>query len=249
MSPLDFYDDLTESWSKTGSNSRPIYDKLRYELEKKRDLEFEYVLITGVHGGQKSKQSGSINLFYPHIHLLVYIDGKVDESVFHPVIDKHVKHSPVASENQHDYSDAIRVEKVSDIDLKPMSKRDRVRGLVTPAARDISSHLPKVGINNGQLTGSLADKLFAAMMFSTNRKSWKDSDGFREAYKSEYRDRTGYDPDSSTNEEYEHIGYEIDGDVVESTDGGGSSNFMTISEPIPDFYKPSSSRSYEKYEQ
>jgi hypothetical protein len=240
MAPLDYYQDLTESWSKSDSDYRPMYRKINNVMDK-LGLEFEYLLIVGVHDGQKAKQSGSINLFYPHIHILLYINGDVSEKDFHSTIDMYLKHSPVASRNQHDYSDAIRIDNNPEADLKYIGEMDRERGKVTPAARDISSHLCHVGINNGQLTGALADKMFASMMFANPNRSWKPSQGFTEAYESEYQNRTGYNPeDYETDEEFEHLGIEVDRgnsiDFYETTNTNGSNNF-TESTPIPRFYE------------
>lgn len=231
--PVDFYHDLDSSWES-------IYSKLYYELTTKRDIDWEYLLVDGVHDGQKVAQAGSDNQCYPHRHALFYVDGNVSQSDFRPIIDKHVEHCSLATEEQHRYDKAIRVRKASEQDLYPIGKEDRRRGLVSPSARDMASHIPDLRMKDGQLVGTLSDKMFAGLMYSMRNKSWRDSKGFRRAYRDRFEERTGQvHPDRyESSEDTELIGWKgPDGFIPNSSDssGGGSTKLETC-EPIEGFY-------------
>ena len=244
--PIDQYLDLDRSWSIDAnelpdrkSRKRPIYEKLR-KLKQKYDLETAYVIIDGVHNGEKSTQSGSDNRLYTHRHILVYVDGaitdRVLEDVFYSIRDEHLKYCPSATANQHPYSETIKVDNNPEAGLKPIGDSDRERGLVTPFARDIASHLPDVH------DGGRPDRLFAGMMRAINKKSWRDNAMFRSAYRDEFEEREGVvHPDRWESDGDGSLkGWRLPDDSLvpcnDSDDKDDSEGFLTTSKPIPDYY-------------
>jgi len=242
--PADHYNDLDSSWSK-------IYNKIRYDLHTKKGLDYEYLMVDGVHDSQKPVQKGSDNNLLTHRHCTFYFDGEVKEEDFHAAIDKHTETCDAASINEHPYDKAIRVRKASNIDLKQMTVTDRVRGKVTPAAWDMASHLPDLDLeyNNKsvrrKLVGSVEDKMFAGLMHCLNNKSWRSSKGYRSAYRDRFEDRHSIQhPDrweSDEDSDSELKGWYIDGEFVSKPDDDGSNDDnnkkLTECRSIPNYYK------------
>lgn len=236
MAPLDHYFDLDSSW-KQGSGHRPICDSIDYYLSDKKGLEWEYLAIDGPH-----PHPASDNRCYPHRHILVYADGPIDKSDFRGAIDAHLKYSDVAREPAHELDKAVRVERVEDMGRYPIGQLDRSRGLVTPAARDLSEHLPRLEAINGNLIGKPTDKLFSTLMFATKKQMWKPSNGFSNAYRDRWERRNDcvYPTrrKSTSEAEFEEAGIETDDgrfipkEQYEDNDSGG----MTVTESIEGYY-------------
>jgi hypothetical protein len=239
--PVDHYRDLDRSWTIPAeqipgreSDRHPIYEHLK-ELG-----EYEYVRIDGVHDGRKEVQSGSNNRYYSHRHLLVYVNDDIDvpmlKNVFHQIIDTHLKYSPGASREQHQYSDAIRWDNNPSDGLKPIGSEDRSRGCVSPGARDIASHLADVH------DGSTDDRMFASMMFALNKRAWSDSKGFRSAYRDRFEKREGVvHPNRwESDGDGDLVGWKkADGSFIPKPDERDESDdgeFMAMSKELPDYY-------------
>ena len=236
--PIDHYYDLDRSWTVPAeqipgreSDKHPIYQHLNGS-----GFEYEYVRIDGVHDGQKQISSVSNNQYYAHRHILIYLDkvitADVLKNVLYPIVDKHIKYCPSASREQHPYENAIRWDNDPSEGLKPIGKEDRARGLVTPAARDIASHLPDVR------SGSTADRQLASMMYAVNKRSWSDSTGFREAYRDRYETQTGRVHPARYESEGDgtFLGWQGDHGFVPVESAKEAEDFMTISKEIPKFY-------------
>lgn len=130
----------------------------------------------------------------------------------------------------------MNVEQIADMDIDPCGPMDRERGNVTPLAREITKHLPKVSVSDDQLQGTEYDKYFAGAMHAVNNQVLKPSNIFSEYADKEYEQRTGIDLNYSSDEDFEHIGYEVDGEVYASNDSDESHDNMTVTEPIADYY-------------
>lgn len=226
---IDFYRDLCESYNSPTKSYNPIYNSLYNKLKGTR---WAYVMVDAPH-----PHPGSDNKWYPHRHIGIGVEGSVKESDFHNIIDLHIKHSPVAQKDAHDYQKAVNVERIADMDIDPCGPMDRMRGTPTPLAREITKHLPKVSVSGDTLKGSTSDKYFAAAMNAVNNQVLKTSNTFNEYADKRYYLRTGKDPDYSSDEDFEHIGYEVDGEVyASSSDDDKSHDNMTVTKPISNYY-------------
>jgi hypothetical protein len=90
--PADHLRDVVSSWRPENDNG--VYHTLRYELEEKRDLDWEYCLVVENH------QSG-----YGHVHVAIFTDGRVTHDTFKPAIDAHLRHCSIAGPDAHNYHD------------------------------------------------------------------------------------------------------------------------------------------------
>ena len=88
--PGDHLRDVIETWRP--SEGSGVYHDLRYTLGEKLGLDWEYAIVVEPH------KSG-----YGHVHVALFIDGKVQKSDFHSAIDKHLQHCDSASPEAHNY--------------------------------------------------------------------------------------------------------------------------------------------------
>lgn len=139
--PANHLDDLLGSWSAVRRELARVLDGRRWE----------YVRMLEPH------ESG-----YAHVHVAVFVDGYVDERMFQPVMDAHVRNClPAASEAHTSDSDAVSV------------NRD-----VSNLGAYLSSYVMKYG--EDPLDAPEHVQRFNALLWATGRRRWSVSQGAQE---------------------------------------------------------------------
>lgn len=105
--PFTVLDEIVESWS---SGVRYEMDK-SMKAERKKDEypgfdsdEFEYLRIL-----EPTTENGCGPSGYPHMHLVLAVDGDVERHRFESVIDKHLDKAPNALGRAHEFETAIEI--------------------------------------------------------------------------------------------------------------------------------------------
>lgn len=89
---------------------------------------------------------------YGHVHIAIFVDGKVDESDFHPAIDAHLRVCDIAHRDAHDYFS-------TDPDNRPISVR-RVDTDLSSDEYDNHEEVGNLGLYIGEYIGSYGKELF-----------------------------------------------------------------------------------------
>lgn len=127
----DHLRDVVESWRP--DRGRGVYHKLRTVLDGKR---WEYALAVEKH------RSG-----YGHVHCAVFVDGEVDESEFHSVIDTHLRKCEIAGWKAQDYHSPNK-------DDRPISVKR-----INPNADDVDT-INNLGSYIREYIGAYGEELF-----------------------------------------------------------------------------------------
>ena len=173
-SPSDHMRDVVESWRP--DRGRGVYHTLR-EVLNGRD--WEYALVVERH------KSG-----YGHVHCAVFVDGAIDESDFHPVVDAHLRQCSIAHRDAHDYYSPNE-------DDRPISvKRIDPNGADVDAIGNLGSY---VGAYIGSYGEPLFERdidelIFRAAVWATGTQVVRFSNGANEMIARE-RERAHDDPD------------------------------------------------------
>jgi len=123
LPPVDHLLDLEES-----------YDAVRRALSRALDgYRWEYCAVLEPH------KSG-----YTHIHIGVFVDGKIEESDFHPVIDAHLRNCDRAERAAHDYNSFDESERPISIFHNGKKTNDRSKELENLSAY-LSEYLGNYG--------------------------------------------------------------------------------------------------------
>lgn len=139
--PGNHLDDLLSTW--------PL---VRRELSRALDgRRFEYLRMLEPH------ESG-----YAHVHLAVFVDGKVPERAFQSVMDRHVSNCLAASSDAH----------------RPENGAVSVRESVENVAGYVAGYLMKWGENARQAPENV--QRFNALLWATGSRRWSASDGAQE---------------------------------------------------------------------
>ena len=206
LGPVDHLDDLLESW-----------EAIRRELARQLDgRRWERLAILEPH------KSG-----YLHVHMAVFVEGKVTRDDFAPVIEAHLRNCPIAGDDAHD---------VEDDDTISIRHAGADRDL------DNEDQLDELAIYLAEYLGTYGDDPLEAaehvqqsnaVLWATGRQRWRPSNGaqrFMRAYPEE-------NPD-------EPSAWELDGirsglDYYPATDdSGGVDRFVTSSLDPPDREAP-----------
>jgi hypothetical protein len=199
LPPVDHLDGLLESW-----------DAIRRSLDRALDgTRYERLAILEPH------KSG-----YIHVHMAVFVDGKVTSTQFEPVIESHVNNCDLAGWTAHD------LEKDSTISVRHAGA-DR---------NDSDDQLDELAIYLAEYLGTYGDDPLGlpehiqsanAVLWATNRQRWRPSNGAQQHMSTDPRD-----PDS----DWQLVGIETNGEFIacENT-GGGIDTFVTgpIGPPSP----------------
>lgn len=150
MPPVDHLDGLLASW-----------DAVRRELSRVLDgRRWEYLAILEPH------KSG-----YLHIHIAVFVDGKVTREDLAPVIDAHLCNCGLAEREAHDVSDD------STISVRWAGREDRDQG---------DDHLDELAIYLAEYLGTYGEdplespehvQMANAVLWATGRQRWRPSNG------------------------------------------------------------------------
>jgi hypothetical protein len=197
LGPVDHLDDLLESWE-------AIRRELSRCLEGRR---WERLAILEPH------ESG-----YLHVHMAVFVEGKITRDDFAPVIEAHLRNCSIAGEDAHDVSDESTIS---------------IRHAGADRDLDNEDQLDELAIYLAEYLGTYGDdpldapdhvQQSNAVLWATERQRWRPSNGaqrYMRAYPEE-------DPD-------EESAWELDG-IRSGTeyypaieDSGGVDRFTTNS--------------------
>jgi len=154
LPPVDHLNELDSSWE-------AVRRALARELEGRR---WEYLAILEPH------KSG-----YLHIHIAVFVDGKVTENTFAPVIEAHLRNCDIAGRDAHDL-DHPNPEK------RPVSVRH------AGADRDLDDEdqLDELAIYLAEYLGAYGEdpldlpehvQMSNAVLWATGKQRWRPSNG------------------------------------------------------------------------
>jgi hypothetical protein len=134
--PADHLRDVVNSFRP--SEGRGVYHALYDSLS---GYQWEYALVVEHH------KTG-----FGHVHLAIFVDGKVDESDFHSAIDAHLRVCDIAHRDAHDYFS-------TDPDDRPISVR-RVNTDLSPDEYEDYEEVGNLGSYIGEYIGSYGEELF-----------------------------------------------------------------------------------------
>ena len=201
--PVDHLNELDASW-----------DAIRRALSRQLgDRRWEYLAILEPHTGD------GVNNGYLHIHLAVFVDGKVTSRTFEPVIRAHLRNCDLAGEDAHDVTDdsTISVRHAGrDRDLDNQEQLDEL-------AIYLAEYLGTYGDDPKQAPEPV--RAANAVLWATGKQRWRPSNGAQSYMAS---------PSSDSDEDWELIGVEKDGELLPAGgDTGGVDTFTTGVDPPP----------------
>ena len=199
LPPVDHLDELDSSWD-------GVTSALDRALEGKR---YERLAILEPH------KSG-----YFHIHMAVFVDGRVTRDTFAPVIRSHVSNCDLAEWDAHDVTDDSTIS---------------VRHAGLDRDQDDDEALDELAIYLAEYLGTYGDdpldapehvQAANAVLWATGKQRWRPSNGAQQYMASN-------PPDEETI--WELAAVEIDGERMEVDPGdGGVERFTTGPLPPPD---------------
>ncbi|MDB9281786.1 hypothetical protein PN415_18365 [Halorubrum ezzemoulense] len=200
LPPVDHFDGLLSSW-----------DAIRRALDRALDgRRYERLAILEPH------QSG-----YLHVHMAVFVDGRVRSSRFDPVIEAHVRNCDLAEWDAHD------LDADSTISV-------RHAGADRDAQDSGDEALDELAIYLAEYLGTYGDdpldqpehvQAANALLWATGRQRWRPSNGAQSYMATEPRE-----PDS----EWSVVGVEVDGEFRPADpENGGVDRFTTGTDPPP----------------
>lgn len=154
---------------------------------------------------------------YAHAHIAVFVDGRVSEEVFEPVIDAHLRNCELAEREAHEYENVITVKQVA-------GERDRDLGEIGNLGSYLGEYL---GIYEGDaLDAPEHVQAFNAVLWATGHQRWRPSNGAQQYMKK---------PLLEEETAWELIGVTYDGgETIESVDpSGGGVNWTETWEDRP----------------
>ena len=200
---VDHLDELLSSWSSVSRTLRRVLDGRRSAR----------LAILEPH------PSDGANNGYLHIHIAVFVDGKINPEMFQPVIESHVNNCDLAGWTAHD------LEKDSTISVRHAGA-DR---------NDSDDQLDELAVYLAEYLGTYGDDPLGlpehvqaanALLWSTGRQRWRPSNGAQQHMATDPRD-----PDS----DWQLVGIEKDGEVIPvDPENGGVDRFVTGSPNPPD---------------
>jgi len=194
---VDHYEELMSSW-----------DAVRRALHRVMgERRWEYLAILEPH------KSG-----YVHVHIAVFVDGKIVGPEFEPVIDAHLKHCDYAGEEAHDVTD------------------DSTVSVRYAGGRGGGEHLDELAIYLGEYLGTYNGdspleepvhvKIANTVLWGKSVQAWRPSNGAQQYMATERRDDCT---------EWELVAIEDgDGDRHEVFGGGGVVSTGVTMKPPPD---------------
>jgi hypothetical protein len=197
LPPVDHLDELLSSWS-------AVTRELRRCLEGRR---YERLAILEPH------KSG-----YLHVHIAVFVEGRVTKDTFAPVIDAHLRNCVFAGEDAHDVTDDSTIS---------------VRWAGGDRDQDDEDHLDELAIYLAEYLGTYGEDPLEqpehvqqanALLWSTGRQRWRPSNGAQEYMAT---NRSPPDPD------WELVAIE-DGEGELHEVGGGTNGVTKLETYLPD---------------
>jgi len=214
---VDHLDELLSSWSSVSRTLRRVLDGRRSAR----------LAILEPH------PSDGANNGYLHIHIAVFVDGKIKPEMFQPVIESHVNNCDLAGWTAHDLDedDTISVRHAG-ADRQPAFNHALAEGI-----EHDSDQLGELAIYISEYLGAYGDddpldapehvQAANAILWSTNRQRWRPCSTAQSlmAYSG---------PDTDT--DWEVVGIEDDGEFIQvDPENGGIDTFVTgpIDPPDP----------------
>jgi hypothetical protein len=210
LPPVDHLDGLLESWDAIRRSLDRVFDENRYER----------LAILEPH------KSG-----YIHIHMAVFVDGKVTSTQFEPVIESHVNNCDLAGWTAHD------LDEDSTISVRHVGA-DRQPGYNHALAEGIehdSDTISELAIYLAEYLGTYGDdpldlpehvQSANSVLWATNRQRWRPSNGAQQ-----YMATNPRDPDS----DWQLVGIETNDEFIPCDNtGGGIDTFVTGPAGPPD---------------
>jgi hypothetical protein len=208
---VDHLDELLSSWSSVSRVLRRVLD----------DRRSARLAILEPH------PSDGPNNGYLHIHIAVFIDGKIKPETFQPVLDAHLRNCDLATADAHT---------TDDIQIRHAGA-DRQPGYLHSLAEGIeydSDQLGELAIYLAEYLGTYGDdpldapehlQAANAVLWATNRQRWRPCSTAQSlmAYSG---------PDADT--DWEVVGIETNGEIIPCDNtGGGVDTFVTGSQYPP----------------
>ena len=214
---VDHLDELLSSWSSVTRALRRVLD----------DYRSARLAILEPHPGDGDNNG------YLHIHIAVFVDGKIKPETFQPVIDAHLRNCDPAEAVAHDLNDDDTISvRHAGADRQPGYNHSLVEGIDYD-----SDQLGELAIYMAEYLGTYGDddpldapehvQAANALFWATNRQRWRPCSTAQSlmAYSA---------PDTAT--DWEVVGIEKDDEFIpfENT-GGGIDTFVTgpIGPPSP----------------
>jgi len=210
---VDHLDDLLSSWSSVSRTLRRVLD----------DRRSARLAILEPH------PSDGPNNGYLHIHIAVFVDGKIKPETFQPVLDAHLRNCDLATADAHT---------TDDIQIRHAGA-DRDPGYLHSLAEGIdydSEQIAELAIYLAEYLGTYGDddpldapehvQAANALLWATNRQRWRPCSTAQSlmAYSG---------PDADT--DWEVVGIETNGEIIPCDNtGGGVDTFVTGSLNPPD---------------
>jgi len=210
LPPVDHLDGLLESW-----------DAIRRALDRSLDgTRYERLAILEPH------KSG-----YLHIHMAVFVDGKVTSTQFEPVIESHVNNCDLAGWTAHDLDDDDTISvRHAGADRQPGYNHALAEGIEhdSDTISELAIYLAEYLGTYGDDPLDLPEHVQSAnsVLWATNRQRWRPSNGAQQYMATDPRD-----PDS----DWQLVGIEKDGEFIPADpENGGVDRFVTGSPNPPD---------------
>jgi hypothetical protein len=206
---VDHLDELLSSWSSVSRTLRRVLDGRRSAR----------LAILEPHPGD------GVNNGYLHIHIAVFVDGKINPETFQPVINAHLSNCDLATADAHDLDD-------DDTISVRHAGADRQPGYLHSLAEGIdydSDELGEIAIYLAEYLGTYGDddplqapehvQAANALLWATNRQRWRPC--------STAQSLMAYDaPDTAT--DWQLVGIEKDGEFIPANpENGGIDTFVT----------------------
>ena len=208
--PVDHLDELLSSW-----------DAIRRALDRALgERRYARLAILEPHPGD------GVNNGYLHVHMAVFVDGKVRKEDLAPVISAHVRNCEYATEDAHDPSSdetiSIRHAGADRADLEDDEQLDEL-------AIYLAEYLGTYG-DDDPLEEPEHVQAANTLLWSTNRQRWRPCQTAQQYM--------AYDP-PETDTEWRLVGIEKDGDLIPADGSSGGVDTFTTgsvgrSEPADD---------------
>ena len=205
LPPVDHLDRLLSSW-----------DAIRRALDRALDdRRYERLAILEPHPGDGANNG------YLHVHMAVFIDGRVTRDDLAPVIDAHLRNCDIAEPDAHDTADESTIS---------------IRHAGADRDLDDDEVLDELAIYLAEYLGTYGDddpldapehvQAANAVLWATGRQRWRPSNGAQEYMAAEPRE---------TSSEWELVGIEKDDEFIPTSgDSGGVDTFTTGALDPPD---------------
>jgi len=206
--PADHFEDLEKS-----------YDAVRLALDRALshydDDDWTRVAILEPH------KSG-----YTHIHFAVFVNGRVDESTFHSVIDAHLRNCPSAERPAHDYNSFDQDERPISVYHSGKKTSDRFPEL--DSLENLSAYLAEYlgNYGNSPLEADEHIQLFYTLMWALRKQRIRPCSNAQDYMILE-------DDDLEDNDDWNLLGiiFEEDGHIYELNENPGGADTVVIGAP------------------